>query len=129
MARNEKSMGQESFQLAPEDVKSPGASINFLLLRQLDRLNFLLATNRNENEEVCAREINTPVYLSLYSIENLLGSDVSEEYKSKIKVVKEEIEFHGNSLKRMRFLMEWYSLLVAELPAALKPVMERPEVF
>ena len=66
-----------------------------------------------------------PILLGLYSIEKLLSNDLSEEYKKNIKSIKEDLSTLKYNETGMLRCMDWYEILVKELPGQMMSSLER----
>ena len=107
--------------LDPQDVRSSKNSINYLVVRQLDRLGFLLCQVKSENTTDNLKRLFYPTLLSLYNIENLLSNDLSKAYMSKVELIKEELQTSKFNENSILLCMAWHRILIQELPGIMLP--------
>ena len=109
--------------IRPEDARSPQNSINYLLVRQLDRLDYLLTLglSRSDNPTDNIRRVYYPLLFGLYSLEKLLSNDLSEDYKTKTEILKDELKTNKFNEDSFYQCMLWYETIIKELPSIMLP--------
>lgn len=78
--------------IAPEAITSDKANINFLIMQQLDRINYLIAVGiAATNENRSKTNIVTGIMQGLSSIEAMMANVLGEEYEKSVEGIKENL--------------------------------------
>jgi len=140
---------QQGFQaIRPEDIGSKKANLQFLILRQLDRTNFLMTMvysgDASESKNV---RITLAIENGMRSIESMISPFLPKSYYEEVEPIKEKLRkpvrvwfrfedkkkakgrlvnlVDASAMRYLHLLSEWYDVLTKNLNVVgLLPVQE-----
>lgn len=105
--------------LEPEDIRTEKMTVNYLILRQMERVNQLLTfgvAGTGEHKDI--GNVNTGVKLGLRSIESMMKNNLPDDYfveAAKLKTLSAGVQLNAVSAIDNP-ISKWYDLIVEQLP-------------
>lgn len=103
--------------LEPEEITAEKITVNYLILQQLNRINFNLSVGlTNTYDKRPVRQVIVGVVYGLRSIESMMANVLSEEYYEKALELKRNLD--TVNFRRIstvdNAVTKWFDLLVGE---------------
>jgi hypothetical protein len=106
--------------ISPEDIRADKMNLEYLILQQLNRINFLLTVGvSNTGERKPSGSVNSAVIYGLRSVESLLQNHLKDdqEYSEQAGEIKSSLNYTMDCVNDVDGpLAKWYDLLIRKLP-------------
>jgi len=78
--------------ISPDDIRSEATTINWLVLEQLNRLNFMFSFKLASAPDLQARKnVQKGIESTLRSLESMLSNHLNEEYDEAVNPIKQQL--------------------------------------
>jgi len=103
--------------LEPEEIRAEKVTVNWLIMQNLNRINYILSIGlAMAGESRLMSNVTASVRLSLRAIESLLVNDLDEKYYAEAEKLKKQLPTRLDSTIGVNnALMRWYDLIVRQL--------------
>jgi len=112
--------------MRPEDIRSDKANLQWLILKQMDRVNYLMSVAQASKQDYQGRiNLINGIESGLRCLESMLFPSLPETYFKRMKRIKAELKLKYKRIysgpkgvkEYLTFLSDWYDLLVSQLGA------------
>lgn len=111
----------------PEDIRSDKATVPYLVIQQLNRINYLftLVISRPPSGKGGPNQITAGVLFGLRSVEAMMSSQLKPDYYEKARELKKDLPNDILNASVDDALFQWYDLLVANFSRIGLGVLEK----
>ena len=98
----------------PEDIRSDKATVPYLVIQQLNRINYLftLVLSRPADGKKGSNQITSAVLFGLRTVESMMSSQLRQDYYDEVRDLKNNLPQQLLNATVDDNLFKWYDLLV-----------------